>query len=541
MTALLVTIVALPFVGALAARSAGDVRGAARIGAAVAGASFALALALTVHVAVSGPVGVTVAGEPVLYADRVGAVLLLLVSGVSAVVQGFAGRYLLGDLRAVRFFAATGLLTGATAAMVTAATLVGLALAWTAAGAALCLLLGLYRGLPAAGEGVRRTVRAFAIGDGALWLGVVIALLAWGNPDLRSLGTVAAADPGDEVALAVVSCLLVVAAVGRSAQLPLQRWLPATLAAPTPVSALLHAGVINGGGILLVRTSALFGASAWATHFAFAIGAATTVYGTALMLTKPDIKGALAHSTMGQMGFMVMTCGLGAFAAAAFHLVAHGMYKASLFLGSGGAVQRRRAEAAGELSIVDGLLRYRLPDGSALDDVEAATQLLCIFIGGTETVPKIVAHGLRELAGRPDQLAAVRADPGARVPQACDEMIRYCAPAQWFARTARKPYTLHDTTIEPGQRIITLLASASRDERQYPDPDSFVWDRPIKRSLAFGRGQHFCIGYHLARLEVTVLVQEWLRRVGEYRIVTDDATRLPSSFQWGWNNIPVEV
>lgn len=395
MTALLVTIVALPFVGALAARSAGDVRGAARIGAAVAGASFALALALTVHVAVSGPVGVTVAGEPVLYADRVGAVLLLLVSGVSAVVQGFAGRYLHGDLRAGRFFAVTGLLTGATAAMVTAATLVGLALAWTAAGAALCLLLGLYRGLPAAGEGVRRTLRAFAIGDGALWLGVVIALLAWGNPDLRSLGTVAAADPGDEVALAVVSCLLVVAAVGRSAQLPLQRWLPATLAAPTPVSALLHAGVINGGGILLVRTSALFGASAWATHFAFAIGAATTVYGTALMLTKPDIKGALAHSTMGQMGFMVMTCGLGAFAAAAFHLVAHGMYKASLFLGSGGAVQRQRAEASAPPAVRRGL-RHALPAAAAavlLPAIALGTATLLLHspvAGTTDTTPLLV-------------------------------------------------------------------------------------------------------------------------------------------------------
>lgn len=205
------------------------------------------------------------------------------------------------------------------------------------------------------------------------------------------------------------------------------------------------------------------------------------------------------------------------------------------------AVQRRRAEHhAGDLPIVDGMLQYRLPDGRALGDVEAATQLLCIFIGGTETVPKIVAHGLWELARRPDQLAAVRADL-ARVERAREEMIRYCAPAQWFARTARKPFTLHDTTIAPGQRIIALLASAGRDERQYPDPDEFRWDRPIARSLAFGRGQHFCIGYHLARLEVTVLVQEWLRRVPEYRIVDDGATRLPSSFQWGWNTIPVEV
>lgn len=206
------------------------------------------------------------------------------------------------------------------------------------------------------------------------------------------------------------------------------------------------------------------------------------------------------------------------------------------------AVARRRADRSGPpLDVVDGLLGYHLPDGSALDDMEVATQMLCIFIGGTETVPKIVAHGLWELSRRPDQLAAVRADPERNVPVAREEMIRYCAPAQWFARTARKPFDIHGRTINPGQRVITLLASASRDEREYPEPDEFIWDRPIRRSLAFGRGQHFCIGYHLARLEIDVLLAEWLRRVPDYAIQADAATRLPSSFQWGWNNIPVEV
>ena len=98
-------------------------------------------------------------------------------------------------------------------------------------------------------------------------------------------------------------------------------------------------------------------------------------------------------------------------------------------------------------------------------------------------------------------------------------MIRYCAPAQWFARTLRKPFTIHGTTIKPGQRIITLLASANRDEREYADPDEFVWDRPIERLLAFGRGQHFCLGVHLARLEIAIMVTEWLKRVPDYRIV----------------------
>ena len=205
-------------------------------------------------------------------------------------------------------------------------------------------------------------------------------------------------------------------------------------------------------------------------------------------------------------------------------------------------VKRRRANAPdGDLPVVDGLLGYRLPDDSALDDVEVATQMLCVFIGGTETVPKIVAHGLWELLRHPDQLAAVQADPKANVPVAREEMIRYCAPAQWFARTVRKPYTIHGTTIEPGQRVISLLASANRDEREYPQPDEFIWNRPIQRMLAFGRGQHFCLGYHVARLEIAVMIEEWLRRVPDFRIIEESAIRPPSSFQWGWSSLPVEV
>ncbi len=204
-------------------------------------------------------------------------------------------------------------------------------------------------------------------------------------------------------------------------------------------------------------------------------------------------------------------------------------------------VQRRRANTDGEVPIADNLIGYQLPDGSSFTDIEAAVQMLGVFIGGTETVPKIVAHGLWELGRHPSQMAAVRADLDANAPVAREEMIRFCAPAQWFARTVRKPFTIGDTTIKPGQRIITLLASANRDEREYPDADDFVWDRPIKRLLAFGRGQHFCLGVHLARLEIAIMVSEWLKRVPEFRILSEAASRPPSSFQWGWNNVPVEV
>ncbi|MFN3004900.1 cytochrome P450 [Mycolicibacterium wolinskyi] len=205
-------------------------------------------------------------------------------------------------------------------------------------------------------------------------------------------------------------------------------------------------------------------------------------------------------------------------------------------------VERRRAEGPdGSVPIADSLIGFRLPDGSALGDMEAAVQMLGVFIGGTETVPKITATGLWQLRRHPDQLAAVRADLDGNVPIAREEIIRHSAPAQWFARTVRRPYTIHDTTLKPGQRVITLLASAARDEREYDNPDAFIWNRPIERLLSFGRGQHFCLGVHVARLEITVMIQEWLKRVRDYHIDEQAASRPPSSFQWGWNNIPVEV
>ncbi|QZH58626.1 cytochrome P450 [Mycolicibacterium farcinogenes] len=205
-------------------------------------------------------------------------------------------------------------------------------------------------------------------------------------------------------------------------------------------------------------------------------------------------------------------------------------------------IERRRAEGPdGSVPIADALIEHRLPDGSALGDVEAAVQMLGVFIGGTETVPKITATGLWQLLRHPDQLAAVRADLDGNVPIAREEIIRHSAPAQWFARTVRRPYTVHGTTINPGQRVITLLASAARDEREYENPDDFVWNRRIERLLSFGHGQHFCLGVHVARLEITIMIQEFLKRVPDYRIDEAAASRPPSSFQWGWNNIPVEV
>ncbi|BBY60418.1 hypothetical protein MSAR_35540 [Mycolicibacterium sarraceniae] len=311
-----------------------------RAGALTAGLGFLGACAMAVQAASGTPASATVAGL-VVSADRLAAVLLLLVFGVSSVVQAFAVRYLAGDPRAAWFTVGASLLTSASAGLVTSATLVGLAASWTVAGVALCLLLGMYWHLPAARDGVRRTATAFLIGDLVLWTAVGISTARWGAIDLRTLG----ADRPDGPLLPVIAGLIVVAALSRSAQIPFHRWLPATLAAPTPVSALLHAGVVNAGGILLVRLAPLV-TGELARGLTITAGALTMVYATVIMLVKPDIKGALANSTMAQMGFMILTCGLGLWGATVFHLVAHGFYKATLFLSSGSAIAQRRRAAS---------------------------------------------------------------------------------------------------------------------------------------------------------------------------------------------------
>lgn len=202
--------------------------------------------------------------------------------------------------------------------------------------------------------------------------------------------------------------------------------------------------------------------------------------------------------------------------------------------------RRRAAGADGSVPLIDGLLTLDW-HGRPLSDAEVATQLVCAFVGGTETVPKITAHGLMELNNRPDQMVAVRSDLVTNVPVAVEEMIRFCAPAQWFARTAHKDVRVAGADIRKGQRIIVLFGSAGRDEAEFDEPDEFIWNRKIERVLSFGTGQHYCIGIHLARLELRTLVEVFLRRVSSFSFDMEKAVRLPSSFQWGWNSLPVVI
>jgi NAD(P)H-quinone oxidoreductase subunit 5 len=347
---LLIAVPALPAIAAATiamARLSGEQSALWAVRAAA--VAFAAAVVVAVVVAVDGPVGAVVEnadGDAVLglYATRVTALLGLLTTGVGLVVQSFASRNLQRDLRERRFFILASLLTMATTSVALAATLGLLCAAWIVAGLALAALVTHRATWGPARRASRRTLRSLWVGDGALLTAAVLAVVAVGEIDLRSPAEAARelADASIPVLggqlLPVVAVLLTIAGISRSALVPVHQWLPSTIAAPTPVSALLHAGVVNGAGMLLVRLAPVFGSSATATHIAFAAGGLTACYATTVMLVRSDVKGNLAWSTAGQMGFMTVQAAIGAFPAALLHIVGHGMYKAALFLGAGSSV-----------------------------------------------------------------------------------------------------------------------------------------------------------------------------------------------------------
>jgi NAD(P)H-quinone oxidoreductase subunit 5 len=308
----------------------------ARLVATMIGVAFVIAVAAIPRVFSSPPAPVGV-GQTTLHWDGLAVVLSALVLGLSTLIQAFAIRYLRGDTRQLWFVASCTLLTGFTVLMVSAGSVAVFAVGWIGAGLALLLLLGTYWPLAQARRGVRSTAVRFIIADAAFVLAVIVLLAAaGGDVSWGQLAAVCAALPLP--GQLIVAALLVTGALARSSQIPFQGWLPFTLAAPTPVSALMHAGVVNAGAILLFRFAPVIAVHASVMTVVFLAGAATLTYAAAVRLVRADVKGRLVFSTMGQMGFMIMACGLGLFAAAIFHLIAHSLFKSALFLGAGTGV-----------------------------------------------------------------------------------------------------------------------------------------------------------------------------------------------------------
>ncbi|HZH47811.1 MAG TPA: proton-conducting transporter membrane subunit [Roseococcus sp.] len=298
------------------------------------GAALLLALGLMLGGRVDGPW---------LQLDAMTGLLLPLVAAIGAVVVSYSRRYLDGDGGQGRFFRWLGFTLACVLLLVVSGNLVLFGLCWMGASLGLHRLMLFYPGRAAAQLAARKKALASRIGDGCM-LGA--ALLAWHVFDRLDFAGIAALAPAMEQGWAThaLAALLVLAALVKSAQFPLHGWLTEVMETPTPVSALLHAGIINAGGILLLRMSGALALSGPAMDGLLLVGAVTAVFGAAVMLTQSSVKVNLAWSTIAQMGFMMMQCGLGAFGAALLHIVAHALYKAHAFLSSGGVVATRRPD-----------------------------------------------------------------------------------------------------------------------------------------------------------------------------------------------------
>jgi len=283
--------------------------------------------------------------------DRLSAVMMTLISGVGTIIYTYSVGYMYQDPHERRYLALIGVATFVLMCMVSGDNLMMLFLFWQLLSYLLYVLIHNHTH----GRTLASAFRMFTIlrlGDVAFLGGIVLAHSLYGTLEFESLFKAAAATPvtlsffpGIELdGATAVTLLLLIGGMSKSAQFPFFIWLPHYLYAPTSVTALLHAGIINACGFLINRLAPLYGLSPTTLHIAFIIGTLTAVLGATMMLTQNDIKNTLGFSTIGQMGYMVMECGLGAFSLAVFHLIAHGLFKATMFLNCGNVIHKARQE-----------------------------------------------------------------------------------------------------------------------------------------------------------------------------------------------------
>lgn len=311
-------------------------------------ASILAAIASLVWLALNGPatgplIGIGQVGLA-LRIDAVAAPLLLLIAFIGWIVIRYTSVYLDGEPNEGRFMGWLCATLACVMLMVSAGNIGQLVLAWIGTSLTLHRLLLFYPDRPGAQRAARKKFVVARIGDTAL-LGA--ALLLWiehGTGDIATILSAVTRD-GPSTLDSLSAALLALAAMLKSAQFPLHGWLTEVMEAPTPVSALLHAGVVNAGGFLLIRFADLMLGAPAVLAALVMVGGLSAVIGGLVMLTQPAVKTSLAWSTIAQMGFMLLQCGLGLFALALLHILAHSLYKAHAFLASGGAVEQIAAAA----------------------------------------------------------------------------------------------------------------------------------------------------------------------------------------------------
>ena len=271
-----------------------------------------------------------------LLADPLSMCFVLLITGVGSLILVYSIGYMAHDPERRRFFAYMNLFVAAMLLLVLADSYLTLYAGWEGVGLASYLLIGFWNHKPEFATAAKKAFIVNRVGDTGLSIAIMVMFATFGTV---SIGGVAAGAPhASKGTLTVLGLLLLLAACGKSAQVPLQSWLGDAMAGPTPVSALIHAATMVTAGVYLVcRSNAIFDLAPNAQVAVAVVGAVTLIFGAIVGCAKDDIKKSLAGSTMSQIGYMVMAAGLGpiGYAFAIGHLLAHGAFKANLFLGAG--------------------------------------------------------------------------------------------------------------------------------------------------------------------------------------------------------------
>src|SRR5260221_6080279 len=266
--------------------------------------------------------------------DPVSIVMMLVVSGVGGLIVLYSIGYMDGEDEERRYFAYMAFFVFAMLLLVEGGNLLLLLAGWGLVGLASYLLIGFYHDRPEAVAAAKKAFIMNAIGDATMALGFFLLIAKTGT--LEYAGSFAAAPHLSSTTVNLIALGLLGGAVAKSAQLPLQTWLPDAMEGPTPVSALIHAAtMVTAGVYLIVRTHPIFEQAHHVEDLAAGLGAATLVIAGLIALVQTDIKRVIAYSTMSQIGYMFLGAGLGAYANAMFHLVTHAFFKALLFLAAG--------------------------------------------------------------------------------------------------------------------------------------------------------------------------------------------------------------
>jgi NADH-quinone oxidoreductase subunit L len=280
-----------------------------------------------------------------LLLDPLSAVMILVVTGVGFVIHFYSIGYMGHEGGYYRFFGYMNLFMFSMLMLVLANNLLLMFVGWEGVGLCSYLLIGFYFLRKSAADAGKKAFIVNRIGDAGFLLGIFLIISLFGTVKFTEFGPAIAAGGVTTAQMTAIALLLFVGATGKSAQIPLYVWLPDAMEGPTPVSALIHAAtMVTAGVYMVVRNNAIYQQAPFAMEVVAVIGGVTAIYAASMGLLQNDIKRVLAYSTISQLGYMFLACGMGAFVAGIFHLMTHAFFKALLFLGSGSVIHALSGE-----------------------------------------------------------------------------------------------------------------------------------------------------------------------------------------------------